>query len=86
MGVALYFVDKLALRAGHEKDEDEADTVGCCTLKVCYNLPFRTLDVDDALSAHRMVVDLNEGTHQNTGNFMDVLFLELQVATIEILR
>ena len=34
MGVALYFIDKLALRAGHEKDEDEADTVGCCTLKV----------------------------------------------------
>ena len=28
MGVALYFLDKLALRAGHEKDEDEADTVG----------------------------------------------------------
>ena len=35
MAVALYFLDKLALRAGHEKDEDEADTVGCCTLKVC---------------------------------------------------
>ena len=27
MGVAVYFLDKLALRAGHEKDEDEADTV-----------------------------------------------------------
>lgn len=36
MGVALYFIDKLALRAGHEKEEDEADTVGCCTLKACY--------------------------------------------------
>ena len=36
MGVALYFIDKLALRAGHEKDEDEADTVGCCTLKVLH--------------------------------------------------
>ena len=33
MAVALYFIDVLALRAGHEKDEDEADTVGCCTLK-----------------------------------------------------
>jgi DNA topoisomerase I len=33
---ALYFIDVLALRAGHEKDEDEADTVGCCTLKVCF--------------------------------------------------
>lgn len=29
----MYFIDVLALRAGHEKDEDEADTVGCCTLK-----------------------------------------------------
>ena len=34
MAVAVYFLDKLALRAGHEKDDDEADTVGCCTLKV----------------------------------------------------
>ena len=34
MATALYFIDKLALRAGHEKDDDEADTVGCCTLKV----------------------------------------------------
>lgn len=34
MAVALYFIDVLALRAGHEKEEDEADTVGCCTLKV----------------------------------------------------
>ena len=34
MGVAMYFIDKLALRAGHEKEEDEADTVGCCNLKV----------------------------------------------------
>lgn len=32
--VAIYFIDKLALRAGNEKDEDEADTVGCCSLRV----------------------------------------------------
>jgi DNA topoisomerase-1 len=25
---------KLALRVGNEKDEDEADTVGCCSLRV----------------------------------------------------
>jgi DNA topoisomerase-1 len=31
---AMYFIDKLALRAGNEKDtENEADTVGCCSLK-----------------------------------------------------
>lgn len=40
MAVALYFIDVLALRAGHEKEEDEADTVGCCTLKANpYALP-----------------------------------------------
>ncbi|KAJ3678285.1 hypothetical protein LUZ60_002088 [Juncus effusus] len=32
--VATYLIDKLALRAGNDKDDDEADTVGCCTLKV----------------------------------------------------
>ena len=51
MGVALYFIDKLALRAGHEKDEDEADTVGCCTLKVS----FQALHAKDRsrLSSHQ---------------------------------
>ena len=39
MATALYFIDKLALRAGHEKDKDEADTVGCCNLKVSFVLP-----------------------------------------------
>ncbi|XP_023217198.1 DNA topoisomerase 1-like [Centruroides sculpturatus] len=31
--VALYFIDRLALRAGNEKKEDTLDTVGCCSLK-----------------------------------------------------
>lgn len=30
---AIYLIDKFALRAGNEKGEDEADTVGCCSLK-----------------------------------------------------
>jgi len=30
---AIYLIDELALRAGNEKGEDEADTVGCCSLK-----------------------------------------------------
>ena len=30
---ALYFIDRLALRAGNEKGEEEADTVGCCSLR-----------------------------------------------------
>jgi DNA topoisomerase-1 len=32
--VALYLIDKLALRVGNEKGDDEADTVGCCSLRV----------------------------------------------------
>jgi len=32
--VALYFIDKLALRVGNEKGTDEADTVGCTSLRV----------------------------------------------------
>ncbi|CAH9103069.1 unnamed protein product [Cuscuta epithymum] len=35
IAVATYLIDKLALRAGNDKDDaEEADTVGCCTLKV----------------------------------------------------
>lgn len=31
---AMYLIDKLALRAGNEKGDDEADTVGCCSLRL----------------------------------------------------
>ena len=34
LGAATYLIDRLALRVGNEKGEDEADTVGCCTLRV----------------------------------------------------
>ena len=34
LGTATYLIDKLALRCGNEKDDDEADTVGCCSLRV----------------------------------------------------
>lgn len=30
---AIYLIDQFALRAGNEKGEDEAETVGCCSLK-----------------------------------------------------
>jgi DNA topoisomerase-1 len=32
--VATYLIDILAIRAGNEKGEDKADTVGCCSLRV----------------------------------------------------
>lgn len=34
LATATYLIDKLALRVGNEKSEDEADTVGCCSLRV----------------------------------------------------
>ncbi|KAG5177642.1 hypothetical protein JKP88DRAFT_169920 [Tribonema minus] len=34
LATAMWLIDKLALRVGGEKGEDEADTVGCCTLRV----------------------------------------------------
>ncbi|XP_074534067.1 DNA topoisomerase I, mitochondrial isoform X2 [Halichoeres trimaculatus] len=43
--VAVYFIDKLALRAGNEKEEGEtADTVGCCSLRVEHITLHRELD------------------------------------------
>lgn len=33
VATAMYLIDQFALRAGNEKGEDEADTVGCCSLK-----------------------------------------------------
>lgn len=45
--VALYFIDKLALRAGNEKDEDQADTVGCCSLRVEHITLHEKLDGKD---------------------------------------
>jgi DNA topoisomerase-1 len=33
MGTAMWVIDVLALRVGGEKGEDEADTVGCCSLR-----------------------------------------------------
>ncbi|XP_011627735.1 DNA topoisomerase 1 alpha isoform X1 [Amborella trichopoda] len=46
--IATYLIDRLALRAGNEKDDDEADTVGCCTLKVenVTLLPLSSLQFD----------------------------------------
>jgi DNA topoisomerase-1 len=34
LGCALYLIDNLALRVGNEKGEDEADTVGVCSLRI----------------------------------------------------
>lgn len=43
IGVCTYLIDKLALRVGNEKGEDEADTVGCCSLR-CEHIRFEGED------------------------------------------
>uniref|UniRef100_H2Y8H4 DNA topoisomerase I n=1 Tax=Ciona savignyi TaxID=51511 RepID=H2Y8H4_CIOSA len=46
--VALYFIDKLALRAGNEKEDGEsADTVGCCSLRCEHIKLHKQLDGKD---------------------------------------
>ncbi|XP_027017553.2 DNA topoisomerase I, mitochondrial isoform X1 [Tachysurus fulvidraco] len=52
--VALYFIDKLALRAGNEKEEGEtADTVGCCSLRVEH------ITLHDTLGGDKCVVEFD---------------------------
>jgi DNA topoisomerase-1 len=46
MGTAMWLIDILALRVGGEKGEDEADTVGCCSLRVEHFTFGSGLDVD----------------------------------------
>ncbi len=40
----IYFILQLALRVGNEKDEDEADTVGCCSLRIEHIKLFDKID------------------------------------------
>jgi DNA topoisomerase I len=59
--VAMYLIDKLALRVGNEKSEDEADTVGCCSLRVEHIklIPPTTVEFDflgkDSMRYHNQV-------------------------------
>lgn len=58
--VALYFIDRLALRAGNEKDEEQADTVGCCSLRLEHiKLSVETGDDDDLDSSQQSNIDNN---------------------------
>jgi len=49
LGVAMWVIDVLALRVGGEKGEDEADTVGCCSLRVehlTFNKDAKTYEIE----------------------------------------
>lgn len=59
--VALYFIDRLALRAGNEKDEEQADTVGCCSLRLEHIKLSKELvnENDDLNSSQQSIIDNN---------------------------
>jgi DNA topoisomerase-1 len=74
IAVATYLIDRLALRAGNEKDEDEADTVGCCSLKVEHvslvapkSLQFDFLGKDSI--RYFNVVEVDERVYKAIGQF-----------------
>ncbi|MCO5607990.1 hypothetical protein L7F22_062192 [Adiantum nelumboides] len=74
IAVATYLIDRLALRAGNEKDDDEADTVGCCSLKVEHVtlVPPRSLQFDflgkDSIRYFN-TVEVEEQVYRAIGDF-----------------
>ncbi|KAK8804743.1 hypothetical protein WA171_006710 [Blastocystis sp. BT1] len=61
LATAIWIIDKLALRVGNEKSEEEADTVGCCSLRVehlSFEDPY-TLTMDflakDSMRYHQVI-------------------------------
>jgi DNA topoisomerase I len=89
--VAMYLIDKLALRVGNEKNEDEADTVGCCSLRVEHIrlIEPRSVEFDflgkDSMRYHN-VVEVERQVFENLRLFMrnkkpgDDIFHRLSVA------
>merc|ERR1740121_956026 len=73
---ATYFIDKLALRVGGEKDtEEEADTVGCCSLRVEHMrledpnlIHFDFLGKDSI--RYQNTVEVTDKVFKNVGDFM----------------
>lgn len=66
LGTATYIIDKLALRIGNEKGEDEADTVGCCSLRIEHIklIPGNQIEFDflgkDSMRYHNVVTIIPE--------------------------
>ena len=74
LATATYLIDRLALRVGNEKGEDEADTVGCCTLRVEHvkieednYITFDFLAKDSMRYFNRIQID--EKAHKNLARF-----------------
>ncbi|KXZ56848.1 hypothetical protein GPECTOR_1g765 [Gonium pectorale] len=70
MAVAMYFIDKLALRAGHEKDEDEADTVENIDLEPGNKVKFDFLGKDSI--RYENVVEVHPKVYKNLEKFRKI--------------
>lgn len=92
---ALYLIDLFALRAGNEKGDDEADTVGCCSLRCEHitlsppaHVQFDFLGKDSIRYLND--VDVDEQVHKNLRIFKknkddgDLLFDRLTVRLYSI--
>ena len=92
---AMYFIDALALRAGNEKGDDEADTVGCCSLR-CEHITMqapKTLVFDflgkDSIR-YLNSVEVDEQVYKNIRIFKDgkndddELFDRVQVSSLRL--
>lgn len=57
LGTAIYFIDRLALRVGNEKNTDEeADTVGCTSLR-CEHVELKMETLQQESGKQKVVLD-----------------------------
>lgn len=70
--VAVYLIDRLALRVGNEKNTDEeADTVGCCSLRVEHV----KMDSCSANQLHLNFLGKDSITYDNTTDILPEVYL-----------
>ena len=93
LATALYLIDNLALRVGNEKGEDEADTVGVCSLRLEHIKPLENNEIElDFLGKdsirYQNKVKVDENVYKNIIEFMegkkkgDDLFDEINTNTL----
>ena len=76
LATALYLIDNLALRVGNEKGEDEADTVGVCSLRLEHIKPLENNEIElDFLGKdsirYQNRVKVDENVYKNIIEFME---------------
>ncbi|KAI8332647.1 hypothetical protein BC941DRAFT_436201 [Chlamydoabsidia padenii] len=70
---AMYLIDRLALRAGNEKGDEEADTVGCCSLR------YEHITLDPPNIVHFDFLGKDSIRYQNTVKVEEQVFKNLKI-------